>query len=86
MWLHQAEPDLWHVGLTRFALRMLGEPVDLDFEMPLETEVLKGDVVTCVTKRPPEPQEAGGRHRVTERVGVGRGGEQDLQRTGGSTA
>ncbi len=45
MWLHQAEPDLWHVGLTRFALRMLGEPVDLDFEMALETEVEKGDVV-----------------------------------------
>ena len=33
------------MGLTRFAPRMLGEPVDLDFEMPLETEVLQGDVV-----------------------------------------
>lgn len=45
MWLHEAEPGLWHVGLTRFALRMLGEPVDLDFEVKLDAEVIKGDVV-----------------------------------------
>ncbi len=45
MWLHQAEPGLWHIGLTRFALRMLGEPVDLDFEVKPDAEVAKGDVV-----------------------------------------
>ncbi|MEM6671984.1 MAG: glycine cleavage system protein H [Planctomycetota bacterium] len=45
MWLREAEPGFWHVGLTRFALRMLGEPVDLDFEVALDAEVSKGDVV-----------------------------------------
>ena len=45
MWLHQAEPGLWHIGLTRFALRMLGEPVDLDFEVKPDAAVAKGDVV-----------------------------------------
>ena len=45
MWLHEAEPDLWRVGLTRFALRMLGEPVDLDFELKSGAPVAKGEVV-----------------------------------------
>ena len=45
MWLREAEPDVWHVGLTRFALRMLGEPVDLDFEAQPGASVAKGDVV-----------------------------------------
>ncbi|MEM1452442.1 MAG: glycine cleavage system protein H [Planctomycetota bacterium] len=38
-------PPVWQVGLTRFALRMLGEPVDLDFEVKPDAEVAKGDVV-----------------------------------------
>ena len=45
MWLREAEEDLWQVGLTRFALRMLGEPVELDFETELEAEVELGDVL-----------------------------------------
>lgn len=51
MWLRRdgADPDdlapLWQVGLTRFALRMLGEPVDLDFEARVGDAVGKGEVV-----------------------------------------
>ena len=45
MWLFEAEPGLWRVGLTRFALRMLGEPVDLDFETERGARVSVGDVV-----------------------------------------
>lgn len=45
MWLQETQPLRWHVGLTRFALRMLGEPVDLDFEATSGSEVAKGQVV-----------------------------------------
>jgi glycine cleavage system H protein len=45
MWLAEAEPGVFRVGLTRFALRMLGEPVDMDLEVKPGAEVTKGDVV-----------------------------------------
>lgn len=45
MWLLETEPGLWRVGLTRFALRMLGEPVDLDFEAQPNAAVEKGEVL-----------------------------------------
>lgn len=45
MWLQETEPERWQVGLTRFALRMLGEPVDLDFEAQAGGDVAKGQVV-----------------------------------------
>ena len=45
MWLRAADDGLWQVGLTRFALRMLGEPVDLDFEVPIGEAVERGQVV-----------------------------------------
>lgn len=32
-WLWEVEPDLWRVGLTRFATRMLGELVEFTFEV-----------------------------------------------------
>jgi len=44
-WLRSDGDDLWHVGLTRFALRMLGEPVDLDFEAQPGASVEKGQVL-----------------------------------------
>jgi glycine cleavage system H protein len=31
-WLLRQEGQLWHVGLTAFAVRMLGEPVELEIE------------------------------------------------------
>lgn len=45
MWLQETGALRWHVGLTRFALRMLGEPVDLDFEATADSDVAKGQVV-----------------------------------------
>ncbi|MBI4564531.1 MAG: glycine cleavage system protein H [Planctomycetes bacterium] len=32
-WLRQAEGDLWHIGLTKFAIRMLGEIVEMGFDV-----------------------------------------------------
>ena len=32
-WLREEAPGLWRVGYTRFAMRMLGDPVELDFEV-----------------------------------------------------
>ena len=45
MWLREADAGVWQVGLTRFALRMLGDPVDMDFEVQPDAEVERGDVV-----------------------------------------
>ena len=45
MWLRQVEDDFWQIGLTRFALRMLGEPVELDFEASEGQWVETGRVV-----------------------------------------
>jgi glycine cleavage system H protein len=44
-WLGRQEGDLWRVGFTKFALRMLGEPVEIDFEVATGTEVETGQVV-----------------------------------------
>ena len=36
-WLLEEEPDRWRVGLTRFATRMPGDPVEFDIEVaPVE--------------------------------------------------
>ena len=32
-WLEREEGDLWRIGFTKFAVRMLGESVELEFEM-----------------------------------------------------
>lgn len=44
-WLAEAEPGLWHVGLTNFATRMLGEIVEFDFEAKPGAAVAPGAVV-----------------------------------------
>lgn len=33
LWVGSDGDDLWRVGFTRFATRMLGEPVEVDFEV-----------------------------------------------------
>lgn len=33
VWLREETSGLWRIGFTRFALRMLGDPVELDFEV-----------------------------------------------------
>lgn len=45
MWLRRVEDGLWQVGLTRFAQRMLGEPVELDFEKESGSPIEAGEVV-----------------------------------------
>lgn len=43
-WLRE-EDGLWRVGFTKFAIRMLGEPVELGFEAKPGTAVKAGQVV-----------------------------------------
>ena len=44
-WLGRQEGDLWRIGFTKFAARMLGELVEIDFEVAAGTEVETGQVV-----------------------------------------
>lgn len=45
MWLREAPGELWQIGLTRFALRMLGDAVELDFEVQPGDPIEVGQVV-----------------------------------------
>lgn len=47
-WLKEQEPGVWRVGFTKFATRMLGEPVELDYEVELQSSVRKGEIVGWV--------------------------------------
>ena len=44
-WVLEAEPGRWRVGLTKFAARMLGDIVDLEFEVPDGGAVGVGEVI-----------------------------------------
>ena len=44
-WLLEYEPGVWRVGFTKFALRMLGEAVEFEFEAGEGSEVETGQVV-----------------------------------------
>lgn len=44
-WLRSETDGVWRVGLTRFAARMLGDPVELDFEVPDGAQVERGQEV-----------------------------------------
>ena len=44
-WLGEQEGGRWRVGLTNFALRMLGEPVEVDFEAKPGQPIETGDAV-----------------------------------------
>tara|TARA_B100000029_G_scaffold400395_1_gene399317 strand:- start:29 stop:484 length:456 start_codon:yes stop_codon:yes gene_type:complete len=44
-WLEQEEEDLWRIGFTKFAVRMLGEIVELGFEVEPGAEVDTGQVI-----------------------------------------
>src|SRR5262249_48597270 len=44
-WLIEIEPGLWQVGLTRFAVRMLGELVDHGFEVKAGESVEGGQTI-----------------------------------------
>jgi len=44
-WLRREDGDLWRVGFTKFAVRMLGEAVELGFEVKPGATVAVGQVV-----------------------------------------
>lgn len=44
-WVIEAGPGLWRVGLTKFAHRMLGDIVDLEFELAEGAPVEVGEVI-----------------------------------------
>ena len=44
-WLEREEGNLWRIGFTKFALRMLGEVVELGFEMKPGSPVETGQVI-----------------------------------------
>ena len=44
-WVVEAGPGRWRVGLTKFAARMLGDVVDLEFEVAEGGAIAVGDVV-----------------------------------------
>src|SRR5688572_7421192 len=44
-WLIEAEPGLWRVGLTKFAARMLGDVVDLGFEVQSGDRIELGQTI-----------------------------------------
>jgi glycine cleavage system H protein len=44
-WVLEHEPSLWRVGLTKFAARMLGDVVDIGFDVTLGGTVELGDAV-----------------------------------------
>jgi glycine cleavage system H protein len=47
-WLAQQPGDLWRVGLTKFATRMLGEMVDCGFEPKPGSPVTTGQIIGWV--------------------------------------
>ncbi len=47
-WIAPEPANRWRVGLTKFAVRMLGEMVDHGFEVPPEAEVLVGQIIGFV--------------------------------------
>lgn len=47
-WLDQIEDLRWRVGFTRFATRMLGELVELDFEVKAEEVIKIGQTIGWV--------------------------------------
>ena len=48
LWLARQDGDLWRVGLTKFATRMLGEMVDCGFELAIDSAVTSGQIIGWV--------------------------------------
>ena len=44
-WLEKEKGDLWRIGYTKFAMRMLGEIVELEFEVKPGSSVETGQMV-----------------------------------------
>lgn len=48
LWLWDQGGDEWRIGFTKFALRMLGDPVEFEFEVGLGAEIQMGQVIGWV--------------------------------------
>ena len=44
-WLDHQNPKVWRIGLTKFALRFLGELVEYDFEVQPDAQLEVGQVI-----------------------------------------
>ena len=44
-WLKNEAGDLWRIGFTKFAIRMLGEAVEMDFEIAAGERIETGQVI-----------------------------------------
>ena len=47
-WLREIEPARWRVGFTKFATRMLGEIVEVQWEKADGTPVASGDIIGSI--------------------------------------
>src|ERR1041385_711615 len=47
-WLGEFSKNIWRVGYTKFALRMLGELVDIKFEKPPGSAVNIGEIIGTI--------------------------------------
>lgn len=47
-WLAEDAPGVWRVGLTRFATRMLGDIVDLEFRVSVGAAIVPGDDIGTI--------------------------------------
>jgi glycine cleavage system H protein len=47
-WLREIEPGRWRVGFTKFATRMLGEVVEVQWEKPEGAAVASGEIIGSI--------------------------------------
>lgn len=47
-WLRRIEGDRWRIGFTKFATRMLGEIVDVQFEKKPDDAVASGEIIGSI--------------------------------------
>jgi len=47
-WLREIEPGQWRVGFTKFATRMLGEIVEVQWEKPDGASVASGEIIGSI--------------------------------------
>ncbi|MAB80956.1 MAG: glycine cleavage system protein H [Planctomycetes bacterium] len=48
LWLRERPDHRWEVGITKFALRMLGDPVEIDFEVKAGERLQTGQIIGWV--------------------------------------
>src|SRR5439155_2824673 len=48
VWIAALEPNIWRVGMTKFATRMLGEMVDHGFSAEINAPVSSGQIIGSI--------------------------------------